>query len=169
MAYESDLGVCVTKIIEKMLTNEDLCKLLYYSSDDPLAQPPVPNPYGLIWTHIYPLPKTEEADTEVKTFLRVYFSLERIGDTNKGFTKTFFTIDIISHINAWKINGNIRPYAVMKELKDVFNGKMIPEISSKPVYYEGGGLQRYSDMYYGMSIRFHITQPSTVGCDYNVD
>ena len=102
MPYYSELSKIVDNIIgEKILRNQNICKLLYYypesGSDDMndfpdlnysvYSQPDIKNTDVLFYKNVFPLPKIPEAETKQQTFILVNLSGGYDVDENTGFRR----------------------------------------------------------------------------------
>ena len=120
MGRFSELNQNVNYVAELLLENENLMKLIKYDTSDPLSSTPVTTPNSLLFDRIFPTPKSVNAITEKKTLLTYVFSNGKL-ENNLKFKKSKLIFNIISHIDLWKINGNIRVYSIIDELDNIFN------------------------------------------------
>jgi hypothetical protein len=163
MAYFKELNGAVNKIIEIIISDQELCKLLYYSEDDPLNQPIISNTKTLIFDKIFPFPKQPDAQLEKGSLINIYFLSGKPWSGNNGFKKEMIAIDVLCHLDSWKIIGGIRPYEISERLDTLFNNKNIKEISSNKVYFDGWTNIKYSDYFYGYRLIYILTNDSNVG------
>lgn len=129
------LGYNLNKIVEKMITNEDLCKLLYYMDDNPLKQPPLEHPEYLIkGLSQYPDNKNIDGstpkiysystnfDTNTETGAFIYVSYNGFRPKNSFVFKSGFVFfNIIIHKDKWFIENNLRLFAIMQCIDELFN------------------------------------------------
>lgn len=115
-------------IVEEILKNEDLVKLLYYKDGDPLSGEAIGYTGSLVNSkiHITPfagkVPKTEDIN------LRVFFPKGRV--KKRVVLGARVSFQIVTHNNLWKMRDKdgkqcLRPYEVMAELVETFEDKSI--------------------------------------------
>ena len=179
MAYYEELNAIVDNIIgEKILRNQKLCKLLTYypelsepnfdmfaSFDYPVfEQPDILNTNYLYMRYVYPLPKMPDAKTEQKTYMTIVASGGYEMDTNKGFRRVNLLVDIICHLDVWKVREGYRPYLIMSEMDKMLNNKLTDlPIENKP-YSRGYQPRDYSNYFYGFQMIYELIVNSNILC-----
>lgn len=187
MAYFEELDDILNNVIgEKILRNQNLCKLLTCYSDtypnysyDPLAEPDIEDTSSLLMTHVFPLPKLPGTKTEnlpypeqgatmlQKAYLTVVLTAGNrdFNDINTGFRRMHLVFDIIVHLNEWIIKDSFRPYKIAAEIDKMLNYQMTDlPIFSKPV--SNSFQQRdYSNYYYGLQLIYGFPVNSNIVCD----
>lgn len=174
MAFFNELGTVLNNVIgEKILRNQNICKLLYYYSDineinfDPLAQPDIPDTSILLLDHVYPLPKIPKTEDKQEAFLLVTLSGgDRYStDVNDGYRRIYLIFDIIAHLNQWLIKNSYRVYEIAEELDKMFNYQQTDlPILGRPTYV--GFQQRdYSNYFYGLQLIYQFTVNSNIECN----
>ena len=111
----------VQNIILKLLENENICKLIYYNTEDALTQPPVENPTDLIKTHIYTqtyIPPTDEETTYLVVFFDMFDSMD---GGNVYLRKGRLYFNVVTHRNLWNIDGGQRVIRLMNEIDKIIN------------------------------------------------
>jgi hypothetical protein len=152
----SELGTNIVGVIERLLEDKELLKLLYYECEDPLSQPDVPNPNSLIFNNIYPLPKIPEVEESQKSIVSIIFSDAKLSK-NLKFKDYKVYFDIMVHIDLWRIKGSIRPYEIAQRIDDVFNELRGTELSTGNINFCGFRSVRYNNVYYGFTLSYDVT------------
>lgn len=122
--YE-ELGKVLQKICARLFANDNLLKLLYYTDQDPYAQPTLTelqkeDLFGDLVT-VVPRLGTREDD---KSAIAVYVpQTSRIG-ANKEFQNTTVAIEVAVPLHQWVVNDiNFRPFLIMGEISQSLEGK----------------------------------------------
>lgn len=174
MAFFEECDDILNNVIgEKILRNQNLCKLLYYYSDtqtfdyNPLAQPKIEDTSKLLMEHIFPLPKLPDLETEQKGYLTVVLSGgdKHSDDINTGYRRIYLIFDIICHLKQWIIQDSYRVYKIAEELDKMFNYQQTDlPILGKPTYV--GFKQRdYSSYFYGLQLIYGFVVNSNIECN----
>lgn len=111
------------KIVQKMINNENLKKLLYYPVKDALEQPNLTaeESVGLMHKNIRVIPKLPVSE-EVQAYIIVTFDAFTTNAKNPEFRDNIITFDVICHMDQWVMdNYQLRPYMIMGELDGMFN------------------------------------------------
>jgi len=129
MADLNAIDKYINKIHAKILANQNLCKLLKYNYDDPLAEPDLTDT-SIIYTdkqdqRLFYTPYSDEIQSKTKSTLNVVVPIFEIDRDSKYFKN--FTIDFVmmfSH-EIWMIDDNSglikqRASAVLYELVNTF-------------------------------------------------
>jgi len=155
-----DLDDLIRKIAQSLIDVESsdskiaesakkLCKLLYYTEKNPLAQPDAKriaggNPYPTFET----LDEVHEFITNKRVLLvprvpaedeRGSFVVVIIDDftlsQNKQFKPRRITFDILVHHDDWLLDNSLRPFLIMQQIDNIFNNK---KLSIGNVEFESG-------------------------------
>lgn len=115
-------------IINKLLENDNLCKLIYYNSKNPYNELPISNKNEtLMLTKIFPYPFNEKVETELGTQLHIFYPELEI-QNNVVVEEVVVFVDIIVGKTLWLINDGqpkVRPYEIAKEIVNIFHDKSI--------------------------------------------
>lgn len=123
-----DIGVNLQRIMKRLMQNDNLVKLLYYTDKDPLSNENL----------------TEE-QKESKIFEKLIKIVPRIGpketassiialrvvtgkknQDNSEFKDVLISVEIFVPLTQWIIKGtNLRPFAILGEIEESLDGKMI--------------------------------------------
>lgn len=182
MAYYQELSSIVDNIIgEKMLRNQNLCKLVYYypttgsrkgknfnDLDFPVFNQPdlqASESNKLYLTHIYPLPKMPDAKIEQKCYVCVTLAGGYEPEQNSGFRRVNLMVDIICHLDSWKVREGYRPYLIMHEVDKMLNNQVTDlPIENRP-FLRGFQPRDYSNYYYGYQLLYELYVNSNVTCN----
>lgn len=171
MAYYEELDEILNVIIgQYILTNQNICKLLYYYpkdydlSYDPLANEDIEDTSKLLLDCIYPLPKSPDAETEQKGFLTVVLTGGDYMRNQNGYRTVRVVFDIVFHLKSWIIKKSFRPYKILSELDKMFNNQNpdLPIIGLSR-YYDFN-VKDYSSAYYGIQVIYDLTLNSNIDC-----
>ena len=118
------MGDNLFKIANRLITNQDLCRLLKYQDPDPLVKDekhPDVNGIDLLHKQIVLIPKYPEDGIEYSYVLAVFDNFT-INPNNTDFKLTRIRFDVVCPYTEWIINENtLRPYLIMAEIDDMFN------------------------------------------------
>lgn len=153
MSRFKELNDNLMKILETLLSSQDLCKLLYYTNDNPLEQPDIQDTTSLLFNKIYPYPFTPNVQDEATSIINVVLTNFRLNQ-NRSFKDGEICFNILCHINLWKISGGLRPYSILKEIDELFNGERIVGIGK--LEYKNNGLLWANEKYCGYSLVYRI-------------
>lgn len=118
LSLEKDTSI----IMNKILGNERLKRLLYYTTPDALARPNITEEQSieLIGKNIKIVPKMK-VDNEVLNYLFIIFDNFTETD-NPEFRDNLVEFDIVCHFDQWNLKDfALRPYKIAGELDSMFN------------------------------------------------
>jgi len=159
-----DLGQKLNKVIEYILGSQNLCKLLYYDTNNPLDESDITDTSILIMNKIYPMPKYSMAETEKTSRLSIYFRDFKKFENNIGFREPLLCFDIMSHQDCWMIDSDIRPLRIFHEIDKLFNNIYLKEISTRQITFKYGDILNISDYISGYYLHYHFVESSYLGC-----
>lgn len=122
-----ELGVNLQKICSRLLANDNLVKLLYYTDLDPLSQKNLTNEEkaGLLNDLIGIVPKSDMREDSRST-LRVWIPKVVKIPGNNEFRCVMVVIDNRVPLTHWIIkDSNLRPFAIMGEIQSSLDGKTV--------------------------------------------
>ena len=126
LSLEKDAGM----IVQKMLKNEDLKKLLFYQDENCLKMPDISkkDTLGLINKQIRLVPKVT-VDKECFSYVILSFDNFTPNATNPEFRDNIISFDILCHFDHWNLGDfQLRPYKIAGEIDSMFNGKHLTGI-----------------------------------------
>lgn len=122
-----ELGVNLQKIVQHLMSNNNLIKLLYNENIDPLSVeiPPEVKNNKIFNDLIRVVPKVGTKDN-AKSILAVYISSGQNLSENNEYKQVVIMIDVYTPLTQWIIAGsNLRPFAIMGEIQRSLNGKTV--------------------------------------------
>ena len=124
----TDLGVNAQLIVKRLLANQNLLKLLYYTDKDPLSNEDLTAEQiqdEVFEKLIKIVPRVGPKET-AHSVVAIRIARGRGLITNKEFKNVNRSIEIFVPMTQWIIkNTNLRPFAIMGEIQESLNGKKI--------------------------------------------
>jgi hypothetical protein len=124
----TDLGVNAQLIVKRLLANQNLLKLLYYTDKDPLSHEDLTAEQiqdEVFEKLIKIVPRVGPKET-AHSIVAIRIARGRGLVTNKEFKNVNISIEIFVPMTQWIIkNTNLRPFAIMGEIQESLNGKKI--------------------------------------------
>lgn len=139
-------------IIDEILKNENLCKLIYYNEVNPIEQDEIENKDKLIYENLIPIPYNPEVQQEEKIELRLFFGDADI--ENRFLLDAVFVCQVVCPFDLWRINvkdeegiykPRVRPYEIMHEVTETFRDKTIGKLGV--IQFENCGYRFVADKY----------------------
>jgi len=124
----SDIGVNAQYIIKRLLANQNLLKLLYYTDKDPLSHEDLSEEQ--IQNEVFEklvkiVPRVGPKET-AHSIIAVRIARARGLATNNEFKNVNISVEIFVPMTQWVIKDtNLRPFAIMGEIQKSLNGKKI--------------------------------------------
>ena len=164
MAYFGELSTITSKLIDLILKNQDLCKLIYYNEPNPLSQPTISSTRSaLLLKQLFPMPKKAPAETEQTTIVNVHLMRAELTDKNKGFADEYVAIDVMTHLEKWMIDdGKIRTYEIVNRIDNMLNNQYLSGYSMNYILLTDIKEIMYSDYFYGYRLVYKFTNNSNV-------
>ena len=126
LSVDKDMGI----IVDQMMKDENLKKLLYYTSKDALFKPKLTEEQSieLIGKNIRMVPKLY-VDGSVLQYLIISFDNFVTNPTNPQFRDNIIEFDIICHFDQWQLKDfELRPFKIAAEIDTLFNNKKLTGI-----------------------------------------
>ena len=124
----SDIGVNAQYIIKRLLANQDLLKLLYYTDKDPLSHEdltPEQIQNEVFEKLIKVVPRVGPKET-AHSIVALRIARARGLATNNEFKTVNISLEVFVPMTQWIIKDtNLRPFAIMGEIQKSLNGKKI--------------------------------------------
>lgn len=143
LSIEKDLGI----IVNNILKNDNLKKLLYYTTKDCLQKPKLTEDESLelFNKNIKIVPKLY-IDREVLNYIEISIDNYSPNKTNPEFRDNTIEFDIICHNSQWQLKDfQLRPYRIAAELDVMFNNQHLSGIGK--LQFIGGFQQVLTDEY----------------------
>ena len=123
-----EIGPSLQKIVTRLMTNQNLLKLLYYTDKDPLnhddlTQEQIKNEiYDKFIKFVQRIGPNETANSLIA--LRVVDGQKT--KENGEFLSISISVEVFVPLTQWAIkNSNLRPFAIMGEVQNSLNNKII--------------------------------------------
>lgn len=123
-----ELGLNLQKVVSRLMANDNLVKLLYYTNKDPYAETAlgVEEKQKLIFEKLIKITPRVIEDDENKSIIVVYIGAGRKNPNNSEFKTVEIVIDVIVPLDQWVIkDSNLRPFAILGEIQNSLEGKTI--------------------------------------------
>lgn len=120
-----ELGVGLRRIVKRILANQNICKLLYYTDKDPLGNKDIEDTSELYGDLVRVVPRLDPEETAHSYVIPLI--VNGIRNKNNGEFRDFL-IKIYVYVprDQWTIKGeNLRPFAIIGELQKSLNDKHI--------------------------------------------
>ena len=122
-----ELGSFMQRIVKRLMNNQNLLKLLYYTDKDPLSQSDISD--DIIRKEIYEklikvIPRVGPKETASSL---IAIKIDR-GKANKNdeFRDIHFMVDVFVPLTQWIIKDeNLRPFAIMGEIQKSLQGAKV--------------------------------------------
>lgn len=150
LSVEKDMEL----ITNKILKNERLKKLLFYTTKDALNKPDIGEDASLelFGKNIKLVPKLY-IDGSVLNYIIISFDNFVPNATNPEFRDNIISFDVICHFDQWQLQGfQLRPYKIAAELDSMFNGKHLTGIGE--LEFMGANQLILNDEFAGFSLMF---------------
>ena len=148
LSIEKDMRL----LVDKIMKNENLKKLLFYTSKDCLKKPKLTEDetLELFGKHIKIVPKLT-VDNSVLNYLIVSFDNFTGNKTNPEFRDNLIEFDIVCHFDQWHLKDfELRPYKIAAELDSMLNGKYLTGIGK--LEFLGASQMVLTDEYAGICL-----------------
>lgn len=124
----SDIGVNAQYIVKRLMANQDLLKLLYYTDKDPLSHEDLTQEQiqeEIFEKLIKIVPRVGPKET-AHSIVVVRIARGRGLVANSEFKNVIISIETFVPMTQWIIKGtNLRPFAIMGEIQKSLNDKKI--------------------------------------------
>ena len=119
------MGMNAFNMANKLMQNQQLCRLLKYQVRDPFDTEKYENVDGVLLLNkqIMITPKIWDESTEKTSYIVAIFSNFVTNIINPDFKLSTVRFDIACPYDEWVLNGSsLRPYLMMEEIDNMFNG-----------------------------------------------
>lgn len=124
----ADIGINAQYIMKRLMANQNLLKLLYYTDKDPLSHEDLTEEQ--IQNEVFEklikiIPRVGPKET-AKSIIALRISSGRGIESNNEFKHVLLSIETFVPMTQWIIKGtNLRPFAIMGEIQKSLNNKKI--------------------------------------------
>ena len=150
LSAEKDMNI----IVDRILKNDRLKKMLHYTSRDCLDKPKLTQDetYALFGKNIKIVPKLY-VDGSVLTYMIISFDNFSRNATNPEFRDNIIEFDIICHFDQWHMKDfELRPYKIAAELDSMFNNQHLTGIGK--LEFLGANQIILTDEYAGLCVMY---------------
>jgi hypothetical protein len=144
-------------IMEKLVTNDNICKLLYYTGKDALSQPALTPEVKLSMINEYikvvpVLPK----DIDMRNYILVQFdNFSPSSADPMNLIDFILTFDIFCNSTNWILDDYLlRPYAIMHEIDKMFGLSKLN--SSGPINFIGANSIIINENLLGFTVSYRV-------------
>lgn len=124
----AEIGENLQKIVKRLMANDDLVNLLYYTDKDPLSQPHLTETQKnqLIFEKLIKIVPVVDPREDEKSVVAIrVVSGNKIG-SNTDFRNVNISIEVFVPMTAWIFkNTNLRPFAILGEIEKSLQGKTV--------------------------------------------
>lgn len=122
-----ELGINLQKICSRLIANNDLVKLLYYTDIDPLAQTELSEEEKKqIFNDLICIIPRVGTREDSKSAIAIYVPKASGLNGNTEFKTVTIAIDVFVPLTQWIIkDSNLRPFAIMGEIQKSLNDKTV--------------------------------------------
>lgn len=120
-------------IAQKILEDDDICKLLYYTDDAPLSHENLidQEKIELLHKNILLVPKVPENDDIKGSYILVLYDGFNMNLANPQFKDADLLFIIVCPPENWVINEkSLRPFLIMSRIDEIFGNKKISNIGT---------------------------------------
>ena len=156
-------------LVDKILSNDRLCKMLYYTDRNPLSQPKLTDDQKLemFGKQIRIVPKLY-VDNPVLNYVIISFD-NFVESGNPEFRDNIIEIDIVCHFDQWQMKDfDLRPYRIAAEFDTMLDKQKLTGIGKIEFYGakellltdEFGGLCLMYQTYHGEEDKKKVANPA---------
>lgn len=127
------MGEDIFKIVDKLLKDQQLLKLLKFTDGDPLEHPDLTKEEidEMFNKNILITPKIPDEDKEKNSYIIVLLDDYILSPVNNDFKQTTIRFDVICPMDKWLINDkSLRPYMIMNRIDTLFNEQKLAGIGN---------------------------------------
>lgn len=150
LSVEKDMNV----IVNKILKNDRLKKMLHYTSRDCLSKPNLTEDESLelFGKNIKLIPKLF-VDGDALNYILINFDNFAANNTNPQFRDNIIVFDIVCHFDQWNLKDfELRPYKIAAEIDTMFNNKKLTGIGT--LQFLGCNQQVYTSEFAGLTLMY---------------
>lgn len=131
------MGDNTFRILNKLINNQRICRLLKYQVRDPFNEEKYPDVDGveLLNKQILAVPKIYDASVEKMSYIVAVFDNFTVNSFNPDFKVSTVRFDIACPYDEWILDENsLRPYLIMQEIDNMFNQGKLAGIGNLQFY-----------------------------------
>lgn len=123
-----ELGISLQKICSRLLSNDDLVNLLYYTDSDPLSQRYLTDEEKKkhIFNDLIRIVPFVGSREDNKSVIAIFIPSAKKLSENEEFRAVTIAIEVLVPTTQWLIkDSNLRPFAILGAIQSSLNGKSI--------------------------------------------
>ena len=123
-----EIGENLQKIVKRLMANDNLVNLLYYTSQDPLNQPPLSQEQKQkeVYEKLIKIVPRIGPKEDAKSLITIRVVRGSKIPSNTEFRNIKIQIETFVPLTQWFIkDSNLRPFAIMGEIEESLDGKKI--------------------------------------------
>ena len=123
-----DIGVNLQRIMKRLMQNDNLVKLLYYTDKDPLSNENLTEEQkeSEIFEKLIKIVPIIGPKETASSIIALRVVTGKKNQDNSEFKDVLISVEIFVPLTQWIIKGtNLRPFAILGEIEESLDGKMI--------------------------------------------
>ena len=123
-----EIGENLQKIVQRLMANDRLVNLLYYTDKDPLSQPPLTQKQKqeLVYEKLIKIVPRVGPKEDAKSVIVIKVCNAHTMPSNTEFKNVKIQIETFVPITQWFIkDSNLRPFLILGEIEESLNGKTV--------------------------------------------
>lgn len=152
------MGDNTFKILNKIVNNQRICRLLKYQVRDPFSDKYEDvDGVDLLNKQILAVPKVFDASTEKMSYIIAVFDNFVVNQFNPDFKISTVRFDIACPYDEWLLDENsLRPYLIMQEIDNMFNQGKLAGIGN--LQFHRADMLTLSPQLSGFSMEYKINE-----------
>jgi hypothetical protein len=152
------MGDNTFKILNKLVNNQRICRLLKYQVRDPFSDKYEDvDGVDLLNRQILAVPKVFDASTEKMSYIVAVFDNFVVNQFNPEFKISTVRFDVACPYDEWVLDENsLRPYLIMQEIDNMFNQAKLSGIGN--LQFHRADMLTLSPQIGGFSMEYKINE-----------
>ena len=152
------MGDNTFKILNKLVNNQKICRLLKYQVRDPFSDNYEDvDGVDLLNRQILAVPKVFDASTEKMSYIVAVFDNFVVNQFNPEFKISTVRFDVACPYDEWVLDENsLRPYLIMQEIHNMFNQAKLSGIGN--LQFHRADMLTLSPQIGGFSMEYKINE-----------
>lgn len=124
----ADIGENLQKIVKRLMANDDLVKLLYYSDKDPYSKPVLTEDQKQkeIFEKLIKIVPRVGPKEDAKSLIAITVVKGSTNPENSEFKNVHIRVEVFVPMTQWLIkDSNLRPFSILGEIQKSLNDKTI--------------------------------------------
>jgi len=121
-----ELGANLRLIAERLLANQNLCKLLYYTDKDPLAQPEIQDVKAKLLHKLILMIPLAGSKENAQSLIGMRVRAGILNANNEEYRDFLLEIEVLTPLTQWIMKSeSLRPFLIMGEIQKSLKGKSV--------------------------------------------